>query len=140
MTNEKSLRVALGLLGDAMNHGPSEPVFGLIAEARDTIESALRVEPTGDRYVGEPEHIPAPISGGRLVITGYDPSTCCAVIAEPKADALSCPTCKRPFETVGVKDLVGMGYFSHKSDCPRMSAAGDPPCTCGAENRRAEAT
>lgn len=45
MTNEKSLRVALGLLGDAMNHGPSEPVFALIAEARDTIESALRDEP-----------------------------------------------------------------------------------------------
>jgi hypothetical protein len=37
--------VALGLLGDAMNHGPSEPVFSLIAEARDTIESALPDEP-----------------------------------------------------------------------------------------------
>lgn len=39
-----NLRVALGLLGDAMNHGPSEPVFALIAEARDTIESALHAE------------------------------------------------------------------------------------------------
>jgi len=45
VTNQQSLRVALGLLGDAMNHGPSEPVFSLIAEARDTIESALPDEP-----------------------------------------------------------------------------------------------
>jgi len=49
VTNQQSLRVALGLLGDAMNHGPSEPVFSLIAEARDTIESALPDEPEAPR-------------------------------------------------------------------------------------------
>jgi hypothetical protein len=43
-------------------------------------------EPTTDRYIGETLHIPAPVGGGTSVITGYDPSTRRAVVAEPPAD------------------------------------------------------
>ncbi len=45
-------------------------------------------EPSGDRYVDEWEHIPAPVGGGTSTVTGYDPSTRRAVIAEPSAE---CP-------------------------------------------------
>lgn len=46
MTN---LNVALGLIGDAMNHlDHNDTVFGLLAEARELIEQELPAEPKAD--------------------------------------------------------------------------------------------
>jgi hypothetical protein len=53
-------------------------------------------------------------------------------------------TCRpaTPEETAQIDEAVRAGritfdpgWNSHKPGCPRLTAAGDPPCTCGAVNR-----
>lgn len=51
MTN---LNVALGLIGDAMNHlDHNDTVFGLLAEARELIEQELPAEPRDEPVCAE---------------------------------------------------------------------------------------
>lgn len=85
---------------------------------------------------------------GNVMLDGwFTPDELRALISnEPKADSLSCPTCKRPFETVGVKELVGMGYFSRDCDACRAGwplqngmhinpCEGQPNLRCLAQHR-----